>query len=98
MSAPQRQTLSVYFIGFAVGVLLWGGFSDRYGRRPGAANRAGRLCDGMPDGAVGCGFSLLLAARIVTAIGAATGSVVTQTVLRTAITGGSWRGFSDLSA
>lgn len=28
VSAPQAaQTLSVYFIGFAVGVLLWGGYS-----------------------------------------------------------------------
>ncbi|HBM3223909.1 TPA: MFS transporter [Klebsiella oxytoca] len=33
-AAQAAQTLSVYFIGFAVGVLLWGGFSDRYGRRP----------------------------------------------------------------
>jgi MFS family permease len=72
----------VYFIGFAVGVLLWGGFSDRYGRRP-------ALLAGLGVYALGClmalwatDFSLLLAARIVTAAGAATGSVVTQTVLR----------------
>ena len=83
VSAPQAaQTLSVYFIGFAVGVLLWGGFSDRYGRRP-------ALLAGLGVYALGClmalwvtDFSLLLAARIVTAAGAATGSVVTQTVLR----------------
>ncbi|HFE7144203.1 TPA: MFS transporter [Klebsiella michiganensis] len=83
VSAPQAAlTLSVYFIGFAVGVLLWGGFSDRYGRRP-------ALLAGLGVYALGClmalwatDFSLLLAARIVTAAGAATGSVVTQTVLR----------------
>jgi MFS family permease len=65
-SAPQAaQTLSVYFIGFAVGVLLWGGFSDRYGRRP-------ALLAGLGVYALGClmalwvtDFSLLLAARIV---------------------------------
>lgn len=83
VSAPQAAlTLSVYFIGFAIGVLLWGGFSDRYGRRP-------ALLAGLGVYALGClmalwatDFSLLLAARIVTAAGAATGSVVTQTVLR----------------
>lgn len=83
VSAPQAAlTLSVYFIGFAVGVLLWGGFSDRYGRRP-------ALLAGLGVYALGClmalwatDFSLLLATRIVTAAGAATGSVVTQTVLR----------------
>lgn len=88
VSAPQAaQTLSVYFIGFAVGVLLWGGFSDRYGRRP-------ALLAGLGVYAMGClmalwaaDFSLLLAARIVTAIGAATGSVVTQTVLRDCYSG-----------
>ena len=32
-AAEAAQTLSVYFIGFAVGVLYWGRFSDRYGRR-----------------------------------------------------------------
>ena len=88
VSAPQAaQTLSVYFIGFAAGVLLWGGFSDRYGRRP-------ALLAGLGVYAMGClmalwaaDFSLLLAARIVTAIGAATGSVVTQTVLRDCYSG-----------
>ncbi|MDU4311896.1 MAG: MFS transporter [Klebsiella michiganensis] len=88
VSAPQAaQTLSVYFIGFAVGVLLWGGFSDRYGRRP-------ALLAGLGVYAMGClmalwaaDFSLLLAARVVTAIGAATGSVVTQTVLRDCYSG-----------
>lgn len=86
-AAQAAQTLSVYFIGFAVGVLLWGGFSDRYGRRP-------ALLAGLGVYAAGCllalwasDFSLLLVARIVTAAGAATGSVVTQTVLRDCYSG-----------
>lgn len=86
-AAQAAQTLSVYFIGFAVGVLLWGGFSDRYGRRP-------ALLAGLGVYAAGCllalwasDFSLLLVARIVTAAGTATGSVVTQTVLRDCYSG-----------
>jgi MFS family permease len=88
----------VYFIGFAVGVLLWGGFSDRYGRRP-------ALLAGLGVYALGClmalwatDFSLLLAARIVTAAGAATGSVVTQTVLRDCYSGRQLAGIFRLSA
>ena len=79
-AAQAAQTLSVYFIGFAVGVLLWGGFSDRYGRRP-------ALLAGCLLALWASDFSLLLVARIVTATGAATGSVVTQTVLRDCYSG-----------
>ncbi|MDN5484874.1 MAG: MFS transporter, partial [Pseudomonas sp.] len=34
--APERagQTLSVYFLAFALGVVVWGRLSDRLGRRP----------------------------------------------------------------
>jgi MFS family permease len=81
-AAEAAQTLSVYFIGFAVGVLYWGRFSDRYGRRP-------ALLAGLATYALGCvlalaarDFTLLLVARILSAFGAATGSVVSQTILR----------------
>ncbi|WP_048024022.1 MFS transporter, partial [Raoultella ornithinolytica] len=46
-AAEAAQTLSVYFIGFAVGVLYWGRFSDRYGRRP-------ALLAGLATYALGC--------------------------------------------
>ncbi|MFK3705885.1 MFS transporter [Klebsiella sp. NPDC088457] len=83
VSAPQAaQTLAVYFVGFALGVLIWGRVSDLYGRRP-------ALLAGLAVYALGClmalmvaDFTLLLLARVVAAFGAATGSVVSQTVLR----------------
>jgi Bcr/CflA subfamily drug resistance transporter len=76
------QTLSVYFVGFAVGVAVWGRVCDLLGRRP-------ALLSGLLMYGAGCAialvtreFSVLLAARVLAAFGAAVGSVVTQTVFR----------------
>lgn len=76
------QTLSVYFIAFAIGVALWGWLSDHIGRRP--AMLSGLICYG-----VGCllaitatDFKILLLARMISALGAAAGSIVVQTMLR----------------
>ncbi|EIW9476521.1 MULTISPECIES: MFS transporter [Klebsiella] len=86
-AADAAQTLAVYFIGFAIGVLFWGWFSDRRGRRP-------ALLLGLAVYTAGCmlalaapNFGVLLAARILAAFGAAIGSVVGQTVLRDAFEG-----------
>lgn len=77
-----QQTLSIYFIGFAIGVFIWGILSDRIGRRP--SMLYGILFYIL--GSVGCLLShsveLLLISRFVQACGAAAGSVVTQTVMR----------------
>lgn len=81
-SERAAQTLSVYFVAFAVGVALWGWLSDHIGRRP--AMMAGLLCYGAGSALalVASGFSILLMARMVAAMGAAAGSVVVQTMLR----------------
>lgn len=81
---PERagQTLSVYFLAFAFGVVVWGRLCDRWGRRPvmlaGLALYvvASVLALGMTT------FNGLLLAQALAAFGAAVGSVVTQTVLR----------------
>ncbi|WP_375056610.1 Bcr/CflA family efflux MFS transporter [Zobellella sp. DQSA1] len=76
------QTLSLYFLAFALGVVVWGRLCDRLGRRPtmlaglsvyAAASLMALLS---PD------FGILLAARILAAFGAAVGSIGTQTMLR----------------
>ena len=76
------QTLSLWFVAFAFGVVGWGRLCDIVGRRP--ALLAGLACY-----ALGCGwammadtFTQLLIARFLAAFGAAAGSIVTQTSLR----------------
>ena len=76
------QTLSVYFLAFAVGVVCWGRLCDLIGRRP--AMLAGLLTYGFGTllALLATQFETLLAARVISAFGAAVGSVVTQTMLR----------------
>lgn len=81
-ASEAGQTLSVYFIAFAVGVLFWGWLCDRAGRRP--AVLAGLTVYGL-----GCllalfspSFTVLLLARMISAFGAAVGSIGVQTMLR----------------
>lgn len=82
-----EATLSIYFLGFALGVLLWGTISDWYGRR--AAMLMGIIAYGI--GTLGCGnvgnVEALLAWRFLQALGASVGSVITQTILRDSYNG-----------
>lgn len=76
------QTLSVYFLAFAFGVVVWGRSCDRIGRRPsmlaGLALYAGASVLALNART----FDALLMAQALAAFGAAVGSVVTQTLLR----------------
>lgn len=82
-----QLTLSIYFLGFALGVFCWGRLSDSIGRRP--ALLWGIVVYGL--GSFGCYLSdsveWLLLSRFIQAFGASTGSVVTQTILRESIDG-----------
>lgn len=77
-----EATLAIYFLGFALGVLLWGTISDWSGRRK--AMLIGLIVYGI--GTVGCAnvgsVEALLAWRFLQAFGASVGSVITQTMLR----------------
>jgi Bcr/CflA subfamily drug resistance transporter len=77
-----EATLAIYFLGFALGVLLWGTISDWCGRR--TAMLTGIIVYGI--GTVGCAsagsIEALLAWRFLQALGASVGSVITQTILR----------------
>ncbi|WP_429082828.1 multidrug effflux MFS transporter [Aeromonas bivalvium] len=82
------RTLSVYFLAFAVGVVCWGRLCDLVGRRP--AMLAGLLTYGVGTllALLANEFEVLLLARVISAFGAAVGSVVTQTMLRDSYQGG----------
>ena len=79
---PVAQTLSVFFLAFALGVVAWGRLCDLIGRRPAMLGGLA-LYIGASMLALGAGtFDALLIAQALSAFGAAVGSVVTQTVLR----------------
>ena len=86
-NSSVQLTLSIYFIGFAIGVFCWGWLSDYIGRRP--AMLGGLLVYGV--GSLMCYYSgsieVLLVSRFIQAFGAATGSVITQTMLRESVSG-----------
>ncbi|MEK8128892.1 multidrug effflux MFS transporter [Paenibacillus filicis] len=86
-SNDVQLTLSLYFVGFALGVFGWGWLSDRIGRRP--AMLGGLLVYGL--GSLMClyseSISMLLVSRFIQAFGAATGSIITQTILRESVSG-----------
>jgi len=81
------MTLGIYFLGFALGVFLWGCLCDRLGRR---MSMLGGLLIYIAA-CVGClastSINALLLWRVVQGFGASVGSVVTQTILRDCYTG-----------
>lgn len=77
-----QQTLSIYFLGFALGTLLWGILADKIGRRPSMLYGIGLYILGSVGCMLATSVDVLLACRVVQACGAAAGSVVTQTVMR----------------
>lgn len=78
----MQASLSTYFVGFAMGFVLWGWLADSIGRRP--AILYGILL--FIIGSWGCLLAthilVFLLCRFVQAIGAATGAIVTQTMIR----------------
>lgn len=82
--AQAAQTLSIYFLAFAIGVVVWGVLADKLGRRP--TMLIGLFIYGFASllATQTESFSVVMAARALSAFGIAVGSVVTQTMLRDA--------------
>ncbi len=82
-----EATLTIYFFGFALGVLLWGTISDKIGRK--STMLAGISLYGIATVICGQASSIetLLIWRLFQAFGASVGSIITQTILRDAYDG-----------
>lgn len=82
-----QWSFSIYFIGFALGVAIWGKCSDHFGRRP--VILLGLLI--YLIGSVLCGLSThiihLLLFRFFQAFGISVGSVITQAIMRDCFSG-----------
>lgn len=83
-----EYTLTIYLFGFALGTLIWGNLSDKWGRKP-------CLIAGLSIyliGCLGCYLSdsifWLMISRFVQAFGGSVGSVLGQAICRDAFQGG----------
>lgn len=93
-----EATLTIYLVGFAVGVAIWGNLSDRVGRKP-------ALLAGLGIYVVAClgcwlsnGIGALMFWRFTQALGASTGSVLGQAIARDSIPAASrGKAFSTIS-
>lgn len=88
-ASPEQaaQTLSLWFISFGIGVVVWGRLSDLWGRRPALLSGLALYAIGAGWAMLAGGFAEVLLARLLSAFGAAVGSIVTQTALRDSYAG-----------
>lgn len=81
------QAITVYLLAFAFGVVGWGCACDRIGRRPAMLAGLALYAAASVLALVVTTFKGLLVAQALAALGAAVGSVVTQTILRDRFSG-----------
>src|SRR5690349_5338040 len=80
--AEVQLTLSAYLIGFAIGQITYGPFSDRYGRRPVLLIALALFCAGSLVCAVSPRIDVLIAARTLQALGGAGAIVIARAIVR----------------
>ncbi|MFZ1831531.1 MAG: MFS transporter, partial [Pseudomonadales bacterium] len=80
--ADGQLTLSLFMVGFAFGQLLFGPLSDYYGRIPVVTAGLALYCIASLGCAIAPGMNLLLAARLVQGLGAASGPVIARAIVR----------------
>lgn len=80
--ADGQLTLSLFMVGFAFGQLLFGPLSDYYGRIPVVTAGLTLYCAASLGCAVAPDMDLLLAARLVQGLGAASGPVIARAIVR----------------
>jgi DHA1 family bicyclomycin/chloramphenicol resistance-like MFS transporter len=80
--AAVQLTLSAYLVGFAIGQLFYGPMSDRFGRKPIMLAALVLFCVGNLACAAAPSIGLLIAARVVQAIGGSGAVVVARAIVR----------------
>ena len=80
--ASVQLTLSVFLVGFAVGQLFYGPLSDRFGRRPVMLAGVAIFTVASVACMLATSVEMLIAARLVQAIGACAGPVLGRAVVR----------------
>src|SRR5579872_2591343 len=82
-----EYTLTIYLIGFAIGLLFWGKISDKFGRKP--CILAGLAIFTL--GCIACYYSqtinALMVSRLIQAFGGSIGSVLGQSISRDSFQG-----------
>jgi DHA1 family bicyclomycin/chloramphenicol resistance-like MFS transporter len=82
-STPQVQlTLSAFLIGFAVGQIVYGPLSDRYGRKPVLLAAVGLFCAASLACTLSTSIEMLIAARAAQALGGSGAVVLTRAIVR----------------
>ncbi len=81
VGAPEL-VIAVFLAAFAPAQLVWGPLSDRYGRRPVVLCALGVFASGSVVCALAPSFSVLLAGRVLQAVGGAAGLVIARASLR----------------
>jgi DHA1 family bicyclomycin/chloramphenicol resistance-like MFS transporter len=79
--AEVQATFSVSLVMFAFGILAWGPFSDRYGRRAAVLGGLGIMIAGAVVSLLAQSLDALIAGRALQAFGTATGLVTARAIL-----------------
>ncbi|MDH4982317.1 multidrug effflux MFS transporter [Hyphomicrobium sp. D-2] len=83
----RQDIVIIYMLGFAVGQLVYGRLSDRYGRKPVLMVGMGVFVVGSLAASFASGFTLLLLARLVQGLGAAAPRVLAIAIVRDRFSG-----------
>lgn len=81
-TAEAQLTISSYLIGFAVGQIIYGPFSDRHGRKPVLLSALALYCAASLVCALATSIHMLIAARAVQALGGSGGIVLSRAMVR----------------